>query len=194
MSAMPLDDISVERRHLLFVGGETAPRPASEFATMILSAGEIRRAWGILGIRDEATRQRLQKSISEAIEEQRPSVVVVGSPYESRSIVTVRPAREAGWAALSMEPLNGGAMQLDWRRLQEVFDLSRSEADVALALLGGASLVEIARRRGVQHETVRGQVKTLLRKVGVSSQKQLTATLTQVDALLDGAMGRRPAN
>ena len=93
-----------------------------------------------------------------------------------------------------MEPLNGGAMQLDWRRLQEVFDLSRSEADVALALLCGASLVEIARRRGVQHETVRGQVKTLLRKVGVSSQKQLTATLTQVDALLDGAMGRRPTN
>jgi DNA-binding CsgD family transcriptional regulator len=36
----------------------------------------------------------------------------------------------------------------------------------------------------VQPETVRGQVKTLLRKIGVANQKQLASILAQVGAAM----------
>jgi DNA-binding CsgD family transcriptional regulator len=55
--------------------------------------------------------------------------------------------------------------------------LSPSEREVALAVLGGLSNAEIARRRGTSSRTVANQLASIYRKVGVSSRSGLTAHL-----------------
>jgi DNA-binding CsgD family transcriptional regulator len=64
--------------------------------------------------------------------------------------------------------------------------LSPSEREVALAVLGGLSNVEIARRRGTSSRTVANQLASIYRKVGVSSRSGLTAHLLG-SSLGDGA-------
>ena len=59
-------------------------------------------------------------------------------------------------------------------------------------LAQGSTLADVATHRAVQQETVRGQVKTLLRKIGVANQKQLASVLAQVGAALhDATYSRR---
>lgn len=130
----------------------------------------------------EPSAGRLRRAVAAAVEGREPTVLVIGEDDEQRQLVTVRPAREAGLAVISVRPLDAGAAGLEASRLAEMFSLSRSESEIAIALLRGESLVDIAHVRGVQHETVRSQVKSLLRRVGVANQKQLAATLTQVGA------------
>ncbi len=59
--------------------------------------------------------------------------------------------------------------------LQATFALTRSEAEVALAMVRGASLRQIAEARGVSINTVRNQVKSAMAK---------TATRRQIDLVL----------
>ncbi len=59
--------------------------------------------------------------------------------------------------------------------LQATFTLTRSEAEVALAMVRGASLRQIAEARGVSINTVRNQVKSAMAK---------TATRRQIDLVL----------
>jgi DNA-binding CsgD family transcriptional regulator len=69
---------------------------------------------------------------------------------------------------------------LDTGALVELFALSPAEAEIAVMLAQGSTLGLVAERRLVQQETVRGQVKVILRKIGVANQKQLASLLTQV--------------
>lgn len=55
--------------------------------------------------------------------------------------------------------------------------LSRSERQVVLALLGGASNREIARARGTSDRTVANQIQSIYRKLGVRSRSELGAAL-----------------
>jgi DNA-binding NarL/FixJ family response regulator len=57
-------------------------------------------------------------------------------------------------------------------------DLSESEVDIALRLLDGESLRQIARARGSTLRTVSKQVGSLYRKLGVHSRSELTVKLT----------------
>jgi len=54
------------------------------------------------------------------------------------------------------------------RRLQQTFDLTVAESQVALMLSEDRDLADIAELRGVTNETVRSQTRSILRKVGVS--------------------------
>jgi len=54
-----------------------------------------------------------------------------------------------------------------------LFDLSPAEADVAVRLAGGDTLAEIAAGRGVARETVRVQLKSVLRKLDAARQSDV---------------------
>ncbi len=60
-------------------------------------------------------------------------------------------------------------------RLVARLGLTRSEAEVAIALAEGATPIEIAETRGVSLHTVRNQIKSAMWKCGVSRQTQLVA-------------------
>jgi len=64
------------------------------------------------------------------------------------------------------------------RDLADLFGLSPAEARVAAALMTGKSLADIAAASGVQITTVRTQVRSILRKVGVKRQFDLVRILS----------------
>jgi DNA-binding NarL/FixJ family response regulator len=61
--------------------------------------------------------------------------------------------------------------------------LTAAEGDVALFLLKGLDITDIARLRGVAQGTVRAQLASIYAKAGVSAQAQLTSLF--LDALID---------
>jgi len=67
--------------------------------------------------------------------------------------------------------------------LQQMFGLSRAEAEVALAISRGASVEEVAESRATSILTTRTQVKAILAKMDVKSQVQLAATVTALSGL-----------
>jgi DNA-binding CsgD family transcriptional regulator len=64
------------------------------------------------------------------------------------------------------------------RDLTDLFGLSPAEARVAAALMTGKSLANIATTSGVQITTVRTQLRSILRKVGVKRQFDLVRILS----------------
>lgn len=52
------------------------------------------------------------------------------------------------------------------RLLIDIFGFTRAEADVAVALVGGVTAEDVSRARGVSLETVRSQIRSILRKTG----------------------------
>ena len=65
-------------------------------------------------------------------------------------------------------------------RARDVFGLTPAESAVAVLLAGDASAVEIAEQRGVSPETIRGQTKAILAKVGVSRRAALISVLSKL--------------
>jgi len=59
--------------------------------------------------------------------------------------------------------------------LSTLYDLTPSEADIAIRMNLGLSLAQIADIRGVSVQTVRSQIKTLYQKTGTSRQSDLVA-------------------
>lgn len=73
------------------------------------------------------------------------------------------------------EPLDLGAAAL-W----EAFGLSPAEAALALRLLEGRSLGEVAAAQRVAKQTLRNQLAAVMRKTGTSRQAELVALLTRL--------------
>lgn len=67
--------------------------------------------------------------------------------------------------------------------LRALFDLSPSEAEVAALVGSGLEPSEIARRRRVGIETVRGQLKSIFRKLQVSRQSDVVRLLARIDTM-----------
>ncbi|MEH6706433.1 MAG: LuxR C-terminal-related transcriptional regulator [Alloalcanivorax venustensis] len=61
--------------------------------------------------------------------------------------------------------------------LASLFDFTRAEAGIAIALVNGLSLQEIAARNQVGKETVRSQLKSIFCKLGVSKQQDVVRLL-----------------
>ena len=64
--------------------------------------------------------------------------------------------------------------------LRSTFGLTATEAEVALALVGGASASAIARTRAVSLETIRSHLKTIFAKTGTRRQAHLVALILQL--------------
>ncbi|MCX5495822.1 hypothetical protein OSH11_13995 [Kaistia dalseonensis] len=67
--------------------------------------------------------------------------------------------------------------------LCELFDFSRAEAEVAIALSGGASAEEVARKRGVSLMTVRSQVRAILGKSESENLRDFEQTMATLAGL-----------
>jgi DNA-binding CsgD family transcriptional regulator len=74
----------------------------------------------------------------------------------------------------------GCAHSLRERELAEFFGLSRAESRLTAALLAGKRLREVAADSGVQITTLRTQLSSVLRKVGVSRQAELISVLSNI--------------
>jgi DNA-binding NarL/FixJ family response regulator len=135
----------------------------------------------LLDIGDLETTRRLNDAIQKA--------VVKGSSSSVRwrtsndiigKIISVRPASEAGLAVIAVTDLDAPAGSISIALLIDIFELTRAEAEIAASLFCKSDLSDIARERGVKLETVRGQVKAILHKVGTASQKQLMLVLSRI--------------
>lgn len=62
--------------------------------------------------------------------------------------------------------------------LEDVFDLTRREAEVCKGLLAGESVAVIAEAAGRSPKTVRNQIQTIYEKIGVSSNTELMDSLS----------------
>lgn len=137
-----------------------------------------------LGLRNPEVAAQLSQAIDRAIREARPGVVLWRRPCGDAVLLIARPARSHGEAVVRVEPLAPDATPLEPLVVAQLFNLSRSESEIAAALASDLSLAEIAATRGVELETVRGQVKSLLRKMELNSQKQLVRVLTRIAVAL----------
>ncbi len=75
------------------------------------------------------------------------------------------------------------------RRLVELFGLSPAEAQLAVALLAGKRLRQIAAERSVQLPTVRNQLRAVLAKTGTARQADLVRLLATLPAAPGAAPG-----
>ena len=61
--------------------------------------------------------------------------------------------------------------------LARAYALSKAEAEIALGLADGLTLLEISAARGVTRLTVRSQLKSIFHKTGARSQTQLVSLI-----------------
>ena len=147
----------------------------------------------MLGVTHRETTARLLLAVGRAVREHEAGLVMARTGGSQVGLlVSVRPAREPGYAVVGITDLDDPPTLLSWPDLADLFGISRAEAEIAIGLHEGVDLAEIAARRGVQLDTVRNQVKSLLRKLGLASQKHLTATLVRVALAAPGHTGGTP--
>ncbi len=137
-----------------------------------------------LALRDEGTLAKVWAAVGRASMERASSAIM---PPSSRgapgALILVRPAREPGFAVITRQRVDLPAPPPPAQVLTEMFGLTPVEAIVASCLLRGDELSAIAAARGTSVETVRGHVKSLLRKTGLPGQKQLTALLSRIGTI-----------
>lgn len=91
-------------------------------------------------------------------------------------------ARVEGRALVLLRPLRAStAPRLEV--LRDLFGLTRTEAEVARALAGGATKVAVASARGLRETTVRTHVRALLEKTGAANLRELERLLASLDGL-----------
>ena len=147
----------------------------------------------LLGVSDVETIRRLNDAVLRAVRSRYTSSVrwrtsddIIGK------IISVRPAHEKGLAVIAVTDLDAPSGTISIALLMDIFELTRAEAEIAASLFCKSDLADIARERGVQLETVRGQVKAILHKVGTASQKQLMLVLSRVTQISSPAENHPP--
>ncbi|MDR7009878.1 helix-turn-helix transcriptional regulator [Paraburkholderia strydomiana] len=70
---------------------------------------------------------------------------------------------------------------------RSLFDLSEAEADVAMALIGGRSANDVACSRGVSLDTIRTQIKAVLRKMDALNLRDFERIVASVGAMMPAA-------
>jgi len=142
---------------------------------------------GDLGVRGEAVLGNVINAVETAVASGRTALVSVplynGSGDSSRSVFQVRPAREPGWAVVSKVPLDQQIPLPDRQILGQLFELTPTEAAIAVDLMLHEDANGVAQARGISVETVRMHVKNILRKTGMANQKKLMGLLTRLAAL-----------
>lgn len=73
----------------------------------------------------------------------------------------------------------GSITDISLAQLEDIFALSAAEAEVAVCLVNGLKLSDIAEYKGVSTETVRTQVKNIFHKLGVSKQQEVIRVILQ---------------
>lgn len=137
-----------------------------------------------------AFEKRLAKAVRVAIENDVSTAIMApDDDLEFGCLITVRRAREPDHALISMIDLSAPPGSLSSAMLIDMFGLTRSEANIALALYAGREADEIAELRSVSIGTVRSQVKSLLSKTKSRNQKRLVALFSRIALSLPDQTG-----
>jgi DNA-binding NarL/FixJ family response regulator len=160
-------------------------RLVAELKTDSHDSWATRAALGVrLGIRNDAQLQRIWGAMQRVARDRRAaSLILPARGTTPKRLLIVRPAREPNLVALIMENVDEAPPAPPPELLVDLFGLTPAECDVASALLRGEETVAIALARGNSSETVRGHVKSILRKTGSGSQRQLTTILARIGML-----------
>jgi DNA-binding CsgD family transcriptional regulator len=161
-----------------------------------LPSGPFGSADGILRAADPTTDTKLRQMVQRTVTSKRApaAVLQLNRPDgEERHFAIARLATRDGQhyqlhdAILDPGPLvmlvvHGSLeiqslpMDLLWR----AFSLTESEARLAEALLGGATLADFAKEREVSKQTLRNQLVGVMRKTGTRRQSELVSLLTRL--------------
>lgn len=137
--------------------------------------------------RDDCVRSQLREALADVRDETVRSIPVPAVPGAEAFVLHVLPLRRN---ARDIAPLGSAilmasrAMKIgavdNTRLLRSLYDLTRSESKVALGILNGANLREIALREGVSYETVRSFAKSVYGKTGSDGQVDLVRRLSML--------------
>jgi DNA-binding CsgD family transcriptional regulator len=110
------------------------------------------------------------------------------------AVVSPLPAGAAGGGRLALVRIENLVRRATppTAMLCDLFRFTQTEAEVALRLVGGASAEEVAISRGVALDTVRGQIRAILRKSEATNLRdfeRLMATLARIGAAAATARG-----
>ena len=130
---------------------------------------------------------RLRNLVTAAITSGESNAMIFPSDmHQLGYLASIRPAREVGYAVIALSDLCQPWRALTSEMLVDMFAITRAEAEIALLLHDGRDLDEIAVKRSVSRETIRTQVKSLLGKLDLPSQKRLVMLLSRVALALPG--------
>jgi putative tricarboxylic transport membrane protein len=145
-------------------------------ATLWLTASRHRRAEDQLEVLAKATRRAVQEEaalqlqVAAAAEQARRHVLHEAQLREALE----RAAVEARSRAAELENALNGIAALIGREFAR-WDLSSAEREIAMLMLKGMSLKQIARMRQTSERTVRQQAQAIYRKAGIEGRHDLSA-------------------
>jgi DNA-binding CsgD family transcriptional regulator len=176
-------------QRLFFLDGHGRVRRMTAAAeAMVAAGGPIRLVDGAIGATRPDEERQLRRLIAAAAD---PAAAPSGGAMRLRDrdggeagTLTVTPLGPRSVAAWTTEPIilvaiadsAGPALPFELR-LRERFALSPAETRVALALLEGGTLREIAEAAGVSINTVRAQIAAIFGKTGCNRQVDLLRLL-----------------
>jgi DNA-binding CsgD family transcriptional regulator/PAS domain-containing protein len=160
---------------------ELANRPAR---ALFDSTGGLRLYRGKLSARSAQLDDRLQGAIARALTGVRqPAVLRVPCGQAGAWVVWIMPLPAKGALSRSVAPAalvvmgEPARVCLDVTELTALYGFTNAEAELAVALGNGGTLNEIAMQRGVKMSTVRTQLLSVLGKMGLHRQADLTRIL-----------------
>ena len=167
---------------------------ANRTARSLLKSGHggLCLAGGILSVTPAKLRDSLAEAIRVACTELQPGGLCLSQPGEAPLNwlrIAVAPVYFGGSEAKSATHaavwiVNGAPpAPPDEELLAALFGLTRAEARLSRALLGGCTAGEYAHRVGVRMATVRTQLHSIFVKTGVARQAELVALLSRVPPL-----------
>lgn len=152
-------------------------------ADRLLSEGEgMRIADCRLRLTDPANRQALEELLKSLDVNPQPLRFRIerasGGDLAAVAKPIAAPAFMRGGAALALFVSDPGLeSQLDPEAIRDLFQLTRMEANLAVALAHGRSLVEAADVLGIAHNTARSHLRSIFAKTGARRQSQLVHLL-----------------
>jgi DNA-binding CsgD family transcriptional regulator/PAS domain-containing protein len=129
---------------------------------------------------------RLRTTRDEPAQNAQLAVLVSPALGHLRSHATDRYGVAPGAAMLVIRQLNRAWLPPP-SLMSELYGLTKAEAEVALRFSGGATAEDVARHRQVSLDTVRTQVKTILRKTNAASLRDLERIIAISSAILPAA-------
>lgn len=176
MSRLALGVIEISMDGQLSYCSEMAQRMLAQHPALSISDD------GRLRVCDGAQQKALQALIDDAladVPDRRKRNLAMGIEHGDRAhplVVMVAPAATPGAVNLYLsDPWLPSAVSPEV--LQSVYGFSPAESRVAMALVNGLGLREIAEAHGVKEETIKSQLKSLFAKAGVSRQQDLVRVL-----------------
>ena len=115
------------------------------------------------------------------------SIVVGGTTIGTRSVLHIIPVSGSAQdvfvdilAILLIARPRNYSNAPDTQLIQDLFDLTASEARVAASIASGSTLKAIATKLGISRETARTHLKKIFSKVGVARQTELVALVSSI--------------